>query len=128
MTATTRNTRIYSRLAGDADLAGLVAMFVEELPDRMATLQRAYAGGDLESLRRTAHQLKGAAGSYGFDQLTPLAAAVESAVREGAPANRIEEALAQLVSACHQVSAGEPASAGNLALPAKSRAGAAVRT
>jgi len=54
----------------------LVEMFVDEMPERIALLGEALASGDRESLERTAHQMKGSAGSYGFDQLTPYAAAV----------------------------------------------------
>jgi HPt (histidine-containing phosphotransfer) domain-containing protein len=105
---TTQKQAIYSQLGADADLSELVALFVDEMPERIATLEQAWSSGDLESLRRTAHQMKGAVGSYGFVQLTPLAAAVESAVREQAPEEQIVETLEELIAACRQVRAGLP--------------------
>ena len=76
---------IFSTLANDRVLGELVKMYVAEMPDRMAALENAYSGGDRELLRRTAHQMKGAAGSYGFHGLTQSAAALESAVRGNLP-------------------------------------------
>ena len=64
---------VYSRLAGDPDLGEIVDLFVEEMPERVATLLDQLQAQDWEGLRRTAHQLKGAAGSYGFDMISPCA-------------------------------------------------------
>jgi len=108
MSTTQEFTDIYSTYGGDPDLGELVEMFVDEMPDRVAALERAFGDGDLETLRRTAHQLKGAAGSYGFGQLTPWAAALEEAIRESQPEDAIEQALADLVALCGRVRAGEP--------------------
>src|SRR5262245_26519314 len=108
MTGMIRRAPIYSQLGGDRDLAELVTLFVDELPERMTTLQEAFSKRDLELLRRTAHQLKGALGSYGFDQLTPLAAAVEHAVLDESPEAGIATAVQQLISACRHVRAGQP--------------------
>ncbi len=74
---------LYSSLATDPDLAELVEIFVESLPERVETLKQAFDQGDWETLRRTAHQLKGAAGSYGFDPLSPSAAKLEQRVDAG---------------------------------------------
>jgi HPt (histidine-containing phosphotransfer) domain-containing protein len=67
----------YSTLGTDPDLHELVEEYVNEMPDRMAALGAAFKSGDLELLRRNAHQMKGAAGSYGFGQVTPYAAALD---------------------------------------------------
>jgi HPt (histidine-containing phosphotransfer) domain-containing protein len=99
---------IYSSLGGDADLAGLVAIFVDELPCRTAMLSGALESGDFEGLRRAAHQLKGAAGSYGFDTITSSAARVEQAVRQDAPEAEIQAALNALVDLCRRTRPGTP--------------------
>ena len=109
MTATTHEgTAIYSTFGGDPELGELVELFVHELPDRISTLEEAFASKDENTLRGTAHQLKGAGGSYGFDQLTPLAAAVELAESGGEPEENIWRALQQLITVCQQFRAGEP--------------------
>ena len=41
---------------------------------------------DFESLRRIAHGMKGVGGSYGFDDLTTMAATIEQAAKVGDPA------------------------------------------
>lgn len=89
---------IYSSLGSDPDFSELVEFFVAEVPDRKATLEASFASGDRELLQRTAHQIKGAAGSYGFDPLTPSAAALEAAVRDGLPRSEVELRLRELLA------------------------------
>lgn len=109
MSDATANTGfLYSRLAADADLGEIVDMFVEEMPTRVATLLQQVDTMDWEGLRRTAHQLKGAAGSYGFDAISPSAGKVESAVRDGEPEERIRETVQDLVALCKLARGGLP--------------------
>ncbi len=106
MTRTTPDAEpVYSSLARDPDLRELVEMFVAEMPDRISAFQDAFESGNLDSLGGSAHQLKGSAGSYGFDTLTVLAAAVEFSVKEGKTEEEIQSALADLVSACQRATA-----------------------
>jgi len=102
------NEMIYSSLAEDSGLGELIEMFVEEMPDRTAVLAQAFSTGDWESLLYAAHQLKGAAGSYGFDELAPFAAAVESSVRDAESTENIGSLLDELIDACHQIRPGRP--------------------
>ncbi len=99
---------IYSRLAGDPDLRDIVDMFVEEMPGRISTLLEQLRAADWESLRRTAHQLKGAAGSYGFDAISPSAGKVEAAIRNSEPEPRIREAVGELIELCNRTRCGVP--------------------
>ena len=99
---------LYSRLGGDKDLGDIVTMFVDEMPDRLATLTATLETGDLESVGRTAHQLKGAAGSYGFDEITPFAAQLEAAVRDGGTEEAIRQAADELIGICQRVRDGAP--------------------
>ena len=87
---------IYSTLASDPDLSELVDMFVSEIPDKISALRSAYDAADWELLRRTAHQLKGAVGSYGFDCVTQYAFALEHAVREQDATEEVSAKLAAL--------------------------------
>ncbi len=99
---------LYSRLGGDPDLGELVVLFVDEMPSRMATLSEYFKGGDLEGLRRITHQLKGAAGSYGFDMITPAATRLEAAIRDEEPIAQVRAALEELLTLCNRVRAGIP--------------------
>ncbi len=76
---------LYSSYADDEDMLELVEMFVAELPDRMASVTAALDGGDYDQLQVYAHQLKGSAGSYGFQSITDAAAGLEDALKSGSP-------------------------------------------
>ena len=70
---------IISDLSGDEDLIDIIEEFVDELPDRVSAMTTAFEEQNFEELRRLAHQLKGAAGGYGFPSITDSALQVELA-------------------------------------------------
>ncbi len=99
---------IYSSFGTDPDLGDIVELFVEEMPGRIQTLIEQYNSGDLEGLRRTAHQLKGAAGSYGFDEISPAAGRLERFLGAEEPEEQIRRAVENLVGMCERARAGGP--------------------
>lgn len=101
---------LYSHLATDPDLRDIVELFVEEMPDRIAMLSEMLRAADWEGLRRIAHQIKGAAGSYGFDPISPMAGRVEAAIREGEPEIQIRRTVEELIDLCKRARSGAPAS------------------
>jgi HPt (histidine-containing phosphotransfer) domain-containing protein len=103
-----RQTALYSSLGGDPDLGELVEMFVFEMPDRIDRLERQYETANWEELRRTAHQIKGAAGSYGFHEITPAAAKLEAAIKGRTGEDQITADLNELLDLCRSVRAGVP--------------------
>jgi HPt (histidine-containing phosphotransfer) domain-containing protein len=106
--ATINRGYVYSRLAADPDLGEIVDMFVAEMPGRVATLLVQLNAADWDGLRRTAHQLTGAAGSYGFDGISPCAGKVEAALRNGEPEERIRTTVDELVDICNRARGGSP--------------------
>ena len=108
---------VYSTLGADPDLGDLVALFVEEMPciTRCTTLELSFQEANRDELARAAHQLKGAAGSYGFHQLTNFAARLERAVREIRKTTQNEQeilaSLTELLTVCRKIRAGSPESA-----------------
>jgi HPt (histidine-containing phosphotransfer) domain-containing protein len=102
------NDLYYSVMGNDPQLAEIVALFVEEMPHRVREMTSYFASANWEQLRRVAHQLKGAAGSYGFDQVTPSAARLEKSLAEKQPEATIKAALDDLVDACGRLRAGAP--------------------
>ena len=76
-------TFLYSDFADDPDMAELIDLFLDDLPNRVTSLRAALAAGDMAGLRRFAHQLKGAAGGYGYPTLGEAAAALEHAAAGG---------------------------------------------
>lgn len=99
---------LYSPLANDPDLGEIIQMFVDEMPQRVSKIGDLAAAGDWEELRRAAHQLKGAAGSHGFGPITPSAALVEDAIRDGQPESQIRKAVDELCDLCRRIRAGAP--------------------
>lgn len=98
---------LYSTLGGDPDLGEIVDEFVAEMPDRVEKLQRLAAAADWESLRRTAHQFKGAAGSYGFDVLTTSAAQLEAAAAAPTEGDILKQ-VNELAALCRRARGGVP--------------------
>jgi PAS domain S-box-containing protein len=72
-----------SQYADDPDLAEVLAQFVKGLPEQVEAMSRALAAGRHEELRRLAHRLKGAGGSYGYPLLTEVAEALQMAALAG---------------------------------------------
>ena len=99
---------LYSTLGGDPDLATLVEMFVDEMPLRVKTIRDCMQSTDLDGLQRAAHQLKGAAGSYGFHEITNEAAQLERAVRDRREVQEIENAVEALATMCGRARPGTP--------------------
>jgi len=106
--ATVNRDCVYSRLASDPDLREIVDLFVEEMPGRVATMLEQLNAADWDGLRRSSHQLRGAAGSYGFDGISPSAGKVEAAIRDGEPEQRIRETVEELVELCNRTRCGLP--------------------
>lgn len=100
------STPLYSDFGADDELADLVEMFVAEMPQRISALETLAAAHDWDEVGRTAHQLKGSSGSYGFQQLTPAASRVEEAIRGHEPEAMVLRAVAELLSLCRSVRAG----------------------
>ncbi len=100
---------LFSTLAEDPDLAEIVEMFVDEMPDRVENILNCFESEDWEGLRTASHQLKGAAGSYGFSSITPCAGVLEAAVKQTKPEDEIRSAVDELVAMCRCVRAGTPA-------------------
>jgi histidine phosphotransfer protein HptB len=88
----------YSTLAEDPDMAELLALFVSELPDRLADIRQAAQEQNWQEVRRLAHQLRGAGGSYGFPLLTTAAGQVETVAREPVNVAELRRALDQLTA------------------------------
>ena len=77
----------------DDEMQQLIDMFVQGLPDYLSRLQKAEADQDLPTLQDLAHQLKGSAASFGFQQITDQAKALEAKLKSN---NMHQEALAAL--------------------------------
>jgi PAS domain S-box-containing protein len=122
-----RRGMLYSTMAGDPDMAPLIERFVESLPVRVSAMRDAAEREDTQALTRLVHQLKGAAGGYGFALITDATAQLERALRAdpraAGPAGRL---LDELTGLCQRARAGagagdEPPKAGGALLTVAGR-------
>jgi HPt (histidine-containing phosphotransfer) domain-containing protein len=97
-----------SELANDPEIADLVQEFVGELPQKVDAILKALGDGDAIRLRTLAHQLKGAAGGYGFPTIGVVAKRVEDCLRvDGSATELLERARSgvdELILLCQQAS------------------------
>jgi HPt (histidine-containing phosphotransfer) domain-containing protein len=89
----------------------LLDLVVAEMSNRINALEPQAESGDWEQVRRTAHQIKGSAGSYGFDIITHSAGKLEHIAGEGCQVEEVRLALDELLSLCRRLRAGTLAGA-----------------
>jgi signal transduction histidine kinase/CheY-like chemotaxis protein len=107
LTSTALSGTIVASTLGDddPDLQEIVRQFVRDLPDRSSAMLRAAQTSDTETLKRLAHQLKGAGGSYGFPGITEAAASVEQALADGLDETVLRARVEALASLCRRARA-----------------------
>lgn len=101
---------ILSEFADDPDMRELVEMFAQEMPARIADFQAAFDAGKFDDLRRLAHQLKGAAGGYGFGVVGDAAGRLEEHLASSAAGSveflgRVRREVQDLLDLCRSVRA-----------------------
>ena len=99
---------LYSEIADDPDIAEILVQFVGGLADSARRIERAAAANEPEILVRVVHQVKGAAGGFGFPSITRQAAVVEDGLRGGASLLELTPAIAALVRLCMAARVAEP--------------------
>lgn len=95
-----QQSALVSELSNDADMIELVEIFVADLPKRIGALSAALADGDRATLARVAHQLKGAAGGYGFPAITEAAGTLEESVKSSEAIDRLAAQVRQVADLC----------------------------
>lgn len=111
--STSSSNPIFSTFADEPEMRDLVEMFVQELPARVGAMQQAFNQNELDQLKRTAHQLKGAGGGYGFGCISDAAGQLEhlllSVVSAESPTPEtlagVRDQLEDLTSLCSRVRA-----------------------
>ncbi|MBN2476970.1 MAG: PAS domain S-box protein [Pirellulales bacterium] len=101
------NGPLISRHANHPVLAGLLKEFVGELPARVSRIEEALQSGDLQRVAELTHQLKGAAGIYGFDPIAETAHQISKQIVQGDDPQQIQAVVAELALWCRQAAAGE---------------------
>ncbi len=101
---------LYSTIGADPDFQELVALFVQEMPQRIQKILDHLHRGDLEGLHLLCHQLKGSAGGYGFAPISLAAQQVVEAIRNHWPEAQIRQTVEFLLALCQQARTGSPRS------------------
>lgn len=92
------STPIYSSMESDPDLLDLIVMYVEDARDFMEQLTTAFNQKAWNDLASIAHQVKGSAGSHGFQQVTEAAKQLERSCIEIRLPDQIEQELHVLLN------------------------------
>lgn len=100
-----RKEPIVSAFHGDQAVAELITAFADELPNHTRAIWKALLTSDMKALHTAARCLKAQGGTCGFDPIAEAAAAIESAIVNGAPAGDIRRSVDQLVNLCARVRA-----------------------
>jgi response regulator RpfG family c-di-GMP phosphodiesterase len=99
------NAPLRSTLAGDPELAELIPRFVQSLGARAVSLREAADKHDFAVVRRIAHQIKGAAGGYGFAPISAAAELLERALEDESWSAEAGHLLDELIRACQRARA-----------------------
>jgi PAS domain S-box-containing protein len=104
---------IMSELVEDPDLGPLAAGFADALPARVQAIAQLLAAADHSAAARLAHQLKGAAGSYGYPEISELARQLEQQMGRDVAAT--EQVMVRLTARAAAAQRALTTGAGNLA-------------
>ena len=67
----------------DAAFEPLLPKFMTNRKKEVVTMMDAFTQDDFETIRKIAHGMKGVSGSYGFPEMTTVAARMEQAAKTG---------------------------------------------
>jgi CheY-like chemotaxis protein len=93
--------------AGDRLLQAATRQFLERLATRCQEIRSAMLAQDQSAISTHVHQIKGAAGGYGFPEVSAEAAAVESQLRQGASLADVRGELELLLAICDRTIAAQ---------------------
>ncbi|MGC4033130.1 MAG: response regulator [Tepidisphaeraceae bacterium] len=94
---------IRSPLANDPRLAPVLAAFVERLPEMATELKQHWETQSLVDLKRAAHRLAGAGGSYGLPEISKAASALEHGVEKEGFVASVNEQMNTLIGTLERV-------------------------
>ncbi|NQV27048.1 MAG: response regulator [Rhodopirellula sp.] len=97
---------LVSDFADDPDMLEIIELFIDGLQERIKSIQAAFQDRVFSTMSSIAHQLKGAAGGYGYPSISELAFDVEQLAKQNASETQIGDALNLLVEQCHRAIAG----------------------
>ncbi len=100
-----RQEPLLSSFAQDRQMLPLIDGFIKDLPARIREIETAFASDDLDALQKACRNLKGEAGSFGFEPISASASELEDAVLAQKPKEELKKPFAFLVRLCSQARA-----------------------
>ncbi len=100
-----REEPLYSTLADDPHMIGLIESFVVELPQRVRELEVALVSKDLKLVEQISRTLKSRGTSYGYEIITELAGIVETRLIAGDSIENTKPDIDKLLKMCAQARA-----------------------
>jgi len=91
---------LYSTLADDPHMAGLIESFVQELPARVRELELAIVSEDIKLMEQITRTLKSQGTSYGYEIITELAGIVETRLQAGGAIAQAKSDIDKLLKMC----------------------------
>jgi len=94
-------------------IAELRDLFLEDLPQQIASMRLGVASGDCDGVARACHSLKGASGTFGAERVFRVTQALEQLAREGKleevtlGLDLLQEELEKVVAVIHSLKPGE---------------------
>jgi PAS domain S-box-containing protein len=88
---------IRSTMQHDPSVQKLLTKFISRLPERVSTMQTQLHRQEMEALRQTVHQLRGAAGGYGFQTITDQATRAEQKIKDIVPMDQVRPEIETLI-------------------------------
>jgi len=97
---------IQSDFNGDPQMQELIELFVSQMPSKASRLSELFERQHIDDLKRLAHQLKGAAGGYGFGVISEAAAELERSIKAEEELERMKSQVDQLIDLCQRTRTG----------------------
>jgi HPt (histidine-containing phosphotransfer) domain-containing protein len=97
------DARLTSTYADDPDMIDAIAQFVKDLPEQVAEMQDLLEGANLSQLQTKVHQLKGAGGGYGFDEVTRLAGTAEQSIKDNKDVEQVRSNVESLLATIRRI-------------------------
>jgi PAS domain S-box-containing protein len=99
---------LQSGILDPSKAAALVDEFRRELPARAERIDNAFQQHDRVQVIELSHQLKGTAGTYGFDGISETARTICDRLRADADLKELEAAVCGLADLCRQAASQQP--------------------
>lgn len=96
---------LVSEFASDCDMVDIIRDFVASMPARASAIREALDASQIDAVMRQVHQLRGAAGGFGFGIITDSAAQLELAYQQRRGADELSARVGELANLCRRARA-----------------------